>query len=43
VRAEVDRAAYSPSWSTLPQAVGGLLVGRTVHLDLEVQVVRRRG
>jgi polyisoprenoid-binding protein YceI len=43
VRAEVDRAAYSPSWNTLPQAVGGLLVGRTVHLDLEIQVVRRRG
>jgi polyisoprenoid-binding protein YceI len=43
VRAEVDRAAYSPSWSTLSQAVGGLLVGRTVHIDLEIQVVRRRG
>jgi polyisoprenoid-binding protein YceI len=43
VRAEVDRAAYSPSWTTLSQAFGGLLVGRTVHVDLEIQVVRRRG
>lgn len=43
VRAEVDRAAYRPAWTTLPQAVGGLLVGRTVRIDLEIQVVRRRG
>jgi polyisoprenoid-binding protein YceI len=43
VRAEIDRAAYSPSWSTLPQVVGGLLVGRTVRVELEIQVVRRRG
>jgi hypothetical protein len=34
----------SRTWcSALSQVVGGLLVGRTVQVELEIQVVRRRG
>jgi polyisoprenoid-binding protein YceI len=43
VRAEIDREDYGPSWNVMLQVGGGLLVGKTVHVELEVQVVRRRG
>src|SRR6266536_3042200 len=43
VRAEIDREDYGPSWNVMLQVGGGLLVGKTVHVELEVQAVRRRG
>ncbi|HEV8649960.1 MAG TPA: YceI family protein [Actinomycetes bacterium] len=43
VRAEIDREDYGPSWNVMLQEGGSLLVGKTVHVELEVQAVRRRG
>lgn len=43
VWAEIDREDYGPSWNAMLQEGGGLLVGKTVHVELEVQAVRRRG
>lgn len=42
VRAVVDRGAYTPTWNAVQQAAGDLLIGRTVHVDLEPQAVRRQ-
>lgn len=41
-RTEIDREDFGLTWN-LPLAAGGVLVGRRVKIELEVEAVRRQG